>query len=341
MLGSTTANSSPPSRASVSCSRRTLGRRLARKAQQLVAELVAQRVVDALEIVQVQAQHGGGAAVAGRVQRLQHLFAEQPPVGHAGQRVVVGHVAHLRMGGVLVGDVIGDQQHIARARIAVVEHQRLGTQRARAQRGGQLLFLFAHGAVRAQRIIAEPLEEGAGLFRQAFLHGPAAHVGAVDAEHGLHLAVGQHDPARHRVHHQHAGRDLRNHRVQEARQRAQLGVVALGHFLGAQQLLFLHAALGLVARDLGVAEQFAAVAVDRVDHHAGPEQGAVAHAPALGGELAPVAGPRQSGLRQARGPVFRGIEAGEILADDLVGRIALVRSAPAFQLATVPSGDSI
>ena len=233
---------------------------------------MAQRVVDALEVVQVQAQHRGGAAVAGRVQRLEHLFAEQAPVGHAGQRVVVGHVAHLRMGGVLVGDVIGDQQHIARARIAVVEHQRLGAQRARAQRGGQLLFLFAHGAVRAQRIIAEPLEEGAGLFRQAFLHGPAAHVGAVDAEHGLHLAVGQHDPARHRVHHQHAGRDLRNHRVQEARQRAQLGVVALGHFLGAQQLLFLHAALGLVARDLGVAEQFAAVAVDRVDHHAGPEQ---------------------------------------------------------------------
>ena len=54
MLGSTTANSSPPSRASVSCSRRTLGEALGQEAQQLVAELVAQRVVDALEIVQVR-----------------------------------------------------------------------------------------------------------------------------------------------------------------------------------------------------------------------------------------------------------------------------------------------
>jgi hypothetical protein len=47
------------------------------------------------------------------------------------------------------------------------------------------------------------------------------------------------------------------------------------------------AALGDVAGDLGEADQLAVLVADRVDHHAGPEAGAVlAHAPALGLELA-------------------------------------------------------
>ncbi|MNS95974.1 hypothetical protein D3C72_1302540 [compost metagenome] len=121
---------------------------LGQQAQQFVAALVAQGVVDALEVVQVQAQHRRGA-VAASVQGPEQPVAEQPAVGHARQRIVVRHVADLRVGGVLVGDVVRDQQHIARARVAAVKRQGLGAQGAGAARRGQFLFLFAHGAVRA------------------------------------------------------------------------------------------------------------------------------------------------------------------------------------------------
>ncbi|MNT77782.1 hypothetical protein D3C72_2169360 [compost metagenome] len=47
-----------------------LGQALGQQAQQLVAKCVAQRVVHALEVVQVQAQHRGRAVATAAVQRL-------------------------------------------------------------------------------------------------------------------------------------------------------------------------------------------------------------------------------------------------------------------------------
>ncbi len=77
------------------------------------------------------------------------------------------------------------------------------------------------------------------------------------------------------------------------------------------------AALGDVARDLGEADQLA-VLVDRIDHHARPEEGAVlADAPAffLVAALFPCDAERAGGL--AIRPVGLGIETGKMLADDL------------------------
>ena len=88
-LGSSTANSSPPRRASVSpCTERP--RQPQRHlAQQLVAVGVPERVVDLLEAVEVDEQHRCliVAARGGRERALDPVL-EQHTIGQAGQRVV-------------------------------------------------------------------------------------------------------------------------------------------------------------------------------------------------------------------------------------------------------------
>ena len=54
---SRTANSSPPSRAAVSWARRQVASRLRGRAQQLVADRVAEAVVDRLEVVEIDEDH--------------------------------------------------------------------------------------------------------------------------------------------------------------------------------------------------------------------------------------------------------------------------------------------
>ena len=63
-------------------------------AQQPVARVVAERVVDDLEVVEVQ-EHDDRHLGAGRADPLADRFEEQRPVRQPGQRVVVGLVAEL------------------------------------------------------------------------------------------------------------------------------------------------------------------------------------------------------------------------------------------------------
>ena len=82
-------NSSPPRRATVSPSRTAALQALAHVAQQLVAEVVAERVVDDLEVVEVDEHHRDRARVALREHRLLQAVVEQVAVGQPGERVVV------------------------------------------------------------------------------------------------------------------------------------------------------------------------------------------------------------------------------------------------------------
>ncbi len=101
------------------------------------------------------------------------------------------------------------------------------------------------------------------------------------------------------------------------------------HLLGLDQLLLRALQLQLrlspvgdVAGDLGEAEQPALGVADGVDQHAGPEHRAVlAHAPALGLVLPFGHGAVQRLDRHAGPAVGVGIELGEVLTDDLVGRV--------------------
>ena len=91
-------------------------------AQQLVADGVAERVVDALEVVEVDEQHGDLARRA-RLERLAHLLAEQRAVGEPGERVVVGLVVELVLQVAQLGD--GLLEAVVLERDAGVGGQRL------------------------------------------------------------------------------------------------------------------------------------------------------------------------------------------------------------------------
>ena len=61
-------------------------------AQQLVAGLVAERVVDVLEVVEIERQHGQRSVVGKSVERLLDALVQPVAVGQAGQAVVRGSV---------------------------------------------------------------------------------------------------------------------------------------------------------------------------------------------------------------------------------------------------------
>ena len=100
------ANSSPPSRASTSVSRSDDFSRCADFDQQLIAGGMPQRVVDRLEPVEVEHQHGEGSAVALQaLAGLLELLGEQRAVGQAREHIVLGQMDDLGFGAPPLGDV--------------------------------------------------------------------------------------------------------------------------------------------------------------------------------------------------------------------------------------------
>ena len=73
--------------------------------QQHVADRMAERVVDVLEVVEIETQHRKLIAAFDKPQRLFELLAEQGPVRQVGQRVMARHVGNLFLGGLPFGDV--------------------------------------------------------------------------------------------------------------------------------------------------------------------------------------------------------------------------------------------
>ncbi len=83
-----------------------LAQALRHELEQRVAGLVAERVVDGLEAVEVDEQHRDRLAGAGRLQhRLAQPLLRDAAVRQAGQQVVVGEVADLLFRGLAVADV--------------------------------------------------------------------------------------------------------------------------------------------------------------------------------------------------------------------------------------------
>ena len=75
-------------------------------AEQLVADGVAQRVVDDLEAVEVEEEHGEPLVVAVRLGHGERqAVAEEEPVRQVGQRIVEGEVLDLLLGPLALGDV--------------------------------------------------------------------------------------------------------------------------------------------------------------------------------------------------------------------------------------------
>ena len=106
MSSRTTTNSSPPKRATVSDARIDVDKPTGDLDEQLVADDVAETVVDELEAVEVEEEHGDAAVGAiGTGQRVRQTVDEQQAVGEAGEVVVERLVRERVLGALAVGDV--------------------------------------------------------------------------------------------------------------------------------------------------------------------------------------------------------------------------------------------
>ena len=108
------ANSSPPRRATRSPWRTQPSRRSLTCFSSASPTGWPERVVDALEAVEVEAEHGEALAAPQAQQRLLQLLAEQRAVGEVGQRVVAREVGDLLLLAAALGDVLV-QRHPAAA----------------------------------------------------------------------------------------------------------------------------------------------------------------------------------------------------------------------------------
>ena len=105
---SSSVNSSPLRRATVSLGRSDGLEALRDRLQQLVAARVAERVVDDLEAVEVEEQDRGaalGVVALGAADRLVEAVEEEHAVGQPGERVVQRVVLQALLGLAAVGDV--------------------------------------------------------------------------------------------------------------------------------------------------------------------------------------------------------------------------------------------
>ena len=97
--------------------------------QQLIALVVSERVVDFLEAIEVDKEHGQVRLVATRAfDFLVQAVDEQPSIGQVGQHVVVGLVPDHRLGTLLFGDVV--EQGDKPVRLAVIIEHRVHGQPA-------------------------------------------------------------------------------------------------------------------------------------------------------------------------------------------------------------------
>ncbi len=159
--------------------------------QQLVAGAVAEGVVDQLEVIEVDVQQcdlRAGAPGAG--ERQLELLREQRAVGQPGERVVIGEVGDLLLGGAALGDVLARGQRAGdhavgiaqdgvvpgdRAQLAALRQDRALEMLDERQRASDQLVEAAaeHGAlvigdgerepVRAEDLLLGALEDGAAL----------------------------------------------------------------------------------------------------------------------------------------------------------------------------------
>ena len=81
--------------------------------QQLVTDVMSERVVDALELVDVDIEQSELLAFAGLLKLALDLRAEQRPVRQIGERVVMRHVRDLLVGAPPFGDIFDDIDDIA------------------------------------------------------------------------------------------------------------------------------------------------------------------------------------------------------------------------------------
>ena len=145
--------------------------------QHRIAHRMAQRIVDVLEVVKVQKQQGAAQVLPGEQGTLlAQAVHEQGAVGQVGQRVVVGQVADLRLGGFKLADVAGREQQARSAIEGNGLNRDLNVKQVAAPRASQH-FAVADTALGLQ-LIQQPLTLGAVAPNPQLVGAAAHHLGA-------------------------------------------------------------------------------------------------------------------------------------------------------------------
>ena len=195
-----TANSSPPSRATRSSPRSVCDSRSVTLRIKLVADVMAERVVDVLEVVEVDVEHGRRcAAVADLLDHGLQPLAEEDAVRQPAERVVHGEMAQPRFAG---GDRGGGAAHVAQheGREQREAGERDGDERHDAVDDlGAGLFRRPgkardHAAVRAGQVVVEVALRHRHLVDLAQVHEPQLRGDA--GERGLIDEFHRHDDRR-------------------------------------------------------------------------------------------------------------------------------------------------
>jgi hypothetical protein len=148
--------------------------------QQAVAELVAERIVDGLEAVEVEEKHGHLRTCAMTLRdRLLDAVAQQYAVGQPGERVVMRHVRHALLGHLAVGDVHRHADHALGAPVGAAMHLRaIGHPVHRSVRPDDAVVDLEVAAV-LDRVLERCGEMVAVLGMHALLQGPVVGWGAL------------------------------------------------------------------------------------------------------------------------------------------------------------------
>ena len=123
--------------------------------QHLVADRVTEHVVDFLQAVEVDAEHGEFLVGAGAgLDHLRQRLQEGGAVRQVGEAVVIGHVRHARFGLAAVGDVLMGLDQILRL-AGIVEHgHAAGQEQPQAVLGRDRMLLGEQAALPDRGLVA-------------------------------------------------------------------------------------------------------------------------------------------------------------------------------------------
>ena len=74
--------------------------------EQLVADRVAERIVDAFEVIEIEAEHGEALAALDPLELVFEALAQHGAIGQVGQRIVARHMHDALLGALALGDVL-------------------------------------------------------------------------------------------------------------------------------------------------------------------------------------------------------------------------------------------
>src|SRR5262249_10886789 len=192
--------------------------------QQFVADMVAERVIDALELVDVDIEQGELLAARDLLQLALHLFVEQHAVGQVGERVVMGEMRDLLVGVAAFGDVVDDVDDVADVTGIVADADPRRGDVAPAERLAVPDMLVLEQAAGSERLLVVGVDDVDGTLREQVGSGFADDLLARHAKLFGSDAVGEQITAVARILH----RDLRRYVVEDLTQE---GIVAVALLL--------------------------------------------------------------------------------------------------------------